>query len=84
MASETLVVASDINGYRDASNGHATLFTPGDSFSLERAIENALHTANDERRAAASAYAEKWSMNNLVDAYEERYEQAQLIFRATQ
>ena len=38
MASETLVVASDITGYREAAGGHATLFHPGDAQSLELAI----------------------------------------------
>ena len=42
MASETSVVASDIEGYHEAAAGFATLFTPGDETSLEAAIERAL------------------------------------------
>ncbi len=38
MASETLVVASDIDGYREAAGGHATLFHPGDAPLLEHAV----------------------------------------------
>jgi phosphatidylinositol alpha-mannosyltransferase len=84
MASETLVVASDIHGYRDAASGHATMYLPGDATALEEAITRTLDGARDERVTAASAYAEQWSMEKLVDAYEERYEEAQLLFRATQ
>ena len=49
MASETSVVASDIEGYREAASGFATLFTPGDDTSLERVIERALEDARNHR-----------------------------------
>ncbi|MCU1363327.1 MAG: hypothetical protein JWM55_1155 [Acidimicrobiaceae bacterium] len=84
MASETLVVASDIEGYRDAANGHATLYSPGGAVALEEAITLALEGASDASVSAASAYAQKWSMESLVDAYEERYERAHRLFQATQ
>lgn len=82
MASETLVVASDIDGYREAAGGHATLFRPGDAASLERAIVEALLGESDQRIAAARAHANAWSMEALMDAYEERYELAGRRFRA--
>ncbi|MGP8009510.1 MAG: glycosyltransferase family 4 protein [Acidimicrobiales bacterium] len=84
MASETLVVASDIEGYREAAGGHATLFAAGSASSLEDAIQRALEGESDADLAAARAYAEGWSMARLVDAYEERYEVAQRYFQATQ
>ena len=83
MASETLVVASDITGYREAAGGHATLFRPGDAASLESAIEEALRTESASAVAAARQYAERWSMNALVEAYEERYARAVERFRVT-
>jgi phosphatidylinositol alpha-mannosyltransferase len=83
MASETLVVASDIAGYRDAAGGHATLFHPGDASALERAVTVALEGASDARSDAARRYAEGWSMSTLMDEYEERYAEAVRRFEAT-
>jgi hypothetical protein len=83
MASETLVVASDIEGYRDAAGGHATLFHPASASSLEAAMAAALASRNDASVAAARRYAERWSMANLMDAYDERYDVALRRFRAT-
>jgi phosphatidylinositol alpha-mannosyltransferase len=80
MASETLVVASDIDGYRDAAGEHATLFHPGDASSLERAVLSALAGESEERMAAARAYAQEWSMEKLMDEYESRYELARQRF----
>jgi len=81
MASETLVVASDITGYREAAGGHATLFHPGDARSLELAVESALREETEERTESARAYRENWSMTKLMDEYEPRYELAQKRFR---
>jgi phosphatidyl-myo-inositol alpha-mannosyltransferase len=81
MASETLVVASDITGYREAAGGHATLFHPGDAHSLELALESALRDESPERTESARLYAENWSMTKLMDEYETRYELAQRRFR---
>jgi phosphatidylinositol alpha-mannosyltransferase len=80
MASETLVVASDIDGYRDAAGGYATLFHPGDAASLERAVLEALEGETEEKITAARAYAQHWSMARLMDEYQERYERAQRRF----
>jgi phosphatidyl-myo-inositol alpha-mannosyltransferase len=81
MASETLVIASDISGYREAAGGHATLFHPGDARSLELAVESALREENEERTESARRYAEDWSMARLMDEYESRYELARQRFR---
>ena len=82
LASETLVVASDIEGYRDAAGGHATLFQPASASSLEEAIVRALASESEASVAAARLYAERWSMSSLMDAYDERYEVARQRFRA--
>jgi len=76
MASETSVVASDIEGYREAAAGFATLFTPGDDVSLESAIERALRDETPESIARAKAHASGWSMSKLMDRYEELYARA--------
>ena len=80
MASETLVVASDIPGYREASGGHATLFEPGDDLGLERALEAALAAESAEGIAAARAHAAQWSMSALMDEYEGLYARARERF----
>ena len=76
MASEVPVVASDIEGYRDAASGYATLFRPGDPASLAVALGVALATTTPESIAAARAHAENWSMAHLMDLYEGLYERA--------
>jgi phosphatidylinositol alpha-mannosyltransferase len=80
MASETLVVASDIDGYRAAAADHAILFHPGDASSLERAVLYALEGESDQKIAAARSYAQNWSMAKLMDEYEKRYELARRRF----
>jgi phosphatidylinositol alpha-mannosyltransferase len=79
MASEVPVVASDIDGYRQAAGGHATLFAPGDATSCEAAMERALATTNEQVRAAHQ-HASAWSMDTLVQRYESIYQEAQLVF----
>jgi phosphatidyl-myo-inositol alpha-mannosyltransferase len=81
MASETLVVASDITGYREAAGGHATLFHPGDARSLELAVESALRDESPEGTESARLYGEDWSMTNLMDEYETHYELARQRFQ---
>lgn len=80
MASETLVIASDITGYREAAGGHATLFHPGDARSLEQAVERALREESEESTHLARAYSENWSMTRLMDEYDSRYELARRRF----
>jgi phosphatidyl-myo-inositol alpha-mannosyltransferase len=82
MASETLVVASDLEGYREAAGGHATLFVPGDATSLEAAITRAFTSESDAGIERARHHAEAWSMARLMDAYDERYDAALERFQA--
>jgi phosphatidylinositol alpha-mannosyltransferase len=42
MAARAVVVASDIDGYRDAAGGHALLVPPGDSRALVEAVSGVL------------------------------------------
>jgi phosphatidylinositol alpha-mannosyltransferase len=83
MASETSVVASDIDGYHEAAAGFATLFTPGDDASLESAIERALRDETPASIARAKNHASEWSMAALMDRYEELYASARERFSAT-
>ena len=83
MAANTLVVASDIDGYRDVVGGDAELVPPGDPRALAAALASELTTGDRRghagadprpaRRAAASARAEQWSMNRLAEQYEALY-----------
>jgi phosphatidylinositol alpha-mannosyltransferase len=87
MAANTLVVASDIDGYRDVVGDDGVLVPPGDAHALAGALEAILTTgesgtdgSGDDRRparlAAASARAEQWSMNRLAERYETLYRSA--------
>jgi phosphatidylinositol alpha-mannosyltransferase len=80
MASETLVVASDIPGYREAAGGHAVLFEPANERSLEQAVAKALSGESAEAIAGARRHAERWSMGHLMDEYETIYEIARQRF----
>ena len=83
MASEASVVASDIDGYREAAGAHAVLFAPGDHRALESAIGRALAQETSVSVANARRHAQHWSMVALVDAYEEVYEEARQRFKVT-
>ncbi len=83
MASETSVIASDIDGYRDAASSFATLFEPANPSSLEQAITLSLRSETTESIAAARNHAENWSMSRLIDQYETLYDEATLRFQAT-
>ena len=82
MASETSVIASDIDGYRDAAGSFATLFQPGSSTALEQAISKALLSETSESLSAARNHAENWSMSRLIDQYETLYSEATLRFQS--
>lgn len=81
MAAETPVVASDIDGYRQASGGHATLVAPGNVEAWTKAIARVLESPHDT--AAAVRHAQEWSMASLVTRYEELYARAQRDFKPT-
>jgi phosphatidylinositol alpha-mannosyltransferase len=80
MAAGCTVVASDIEGYRMASGGHATLVAPGDIPALARALDAALAEADApataQARKAATEYARDWSMDTLAERYVDIYERA--------
>lgn len=82
MASEVPVVASDIEGYREAAGGHAALFAPGDEAGLEAAVGRALAGAGPESTRAALDYARAWSMTALVERYEVLYDEARRRHKA--
>jgi phosphatidylinositol alpha-mannosyltransferase len=79
MASEVSVVASDIDGYRQAAAGHASLFEPGNPQSLETAVVSALRQ-DDASLDAARTHAASWSMASLMDRYEDLYGEALSAF----
>ena len=80
MAGGCTVVASDIEGYRMASGGHATLVPPGDAPALARALDAALADSGGPAvavaRKAATEYARDWSMETLAERYVDIYERA--------
>jgi len=85
MAARTLVVASDISGYREVAGDHALLVPPGDAPALAGVLGEALALASagpgegDGSLPAASwledaaGWASQWSMDRLSAWYEERY-----------
>jgi phosphatidyl-myo-inositol alpha-mannosyltransferase len=83
MASEVPVVASDIDGYRQACDGNATLFPAGDVSALMRVLETALVSSSDQEVARARAHAATWSMSSLMDSYETLYAKAVEDFSST-
>ena len=80
MAAGCTVVASDIEGYRTAAGGHATLVPPGDAAALARALDGALEAATGPSavadRKAATEYARAWSMETLARRYVDVYRRA--------
>jgi len=87
MAAGCAVVASDIEGYRTAAGGHATLVPPGDPGALTRALDAVLADAasarSTEARTRATEYARGWSMDTLAERYLEMYGRAIEAHRAS-
>lgn len=79
MAARTLVVASDIDGYRNATGGHARLVPPGDVGAWAQVLAELLGGAgsgSDDGKARldeASEWAAHWSMGRLAQWYESIY-----------
>ena len=80
MAARTVVVASDIDGYRQAAGGCAVLAPAGDPDGLADALSAVLDgsaaTVGGDREAwveLGAARAAGWSMESLADRYEEHY-----------
>jgi phosphatidyl-myo-inositol alpha-mannosyltransferase len=81
MAARTAVVASDIDGYREATGGHATLVAPGDAVALAHALRTAFERPASERAlAAARTHVERWSVHALVERYLELYARAMAAY----
>jgi phosphatidyl-myo-inositol alpha-mannosyltransferase len=83
MAAGCAVVASDLEGYRAASAGHAVLVPPGDTAAFARALGVGLADAvegsgqsSPDTRKAAMEHAENWSMHSLAERYVEVYRRA--------
>jgi phosphatidylinositol alpha-mannosyltransferase len=87
MAAGCAVVASDIEGYRTAAGGHASLVPPGDARALARAIDDALaevgSAAATQARKEAVEYARAWSMDTLAQRYLDLYARAIESFRSS-
>lgn len=78
MAAGALVVASDIDGYRQAAGGMAELVPPGDPGALAAALASTLTLPPDEHRdrvARARAHAGMSGMDGAAGAYELVYRQ---------
>jgi len=87
MAARCSVVASDLQGYRAAAGGHATLVPPGDEGALARALGVALADAAEgsgqsspDALKAAETHAQGWSMESLAERYVDVYERAIAAF----
>lgn len=77
MAARTAVVATDIDGYREATAGYARLVPPNDPAALAVALREAFERpATKATLDAAAAHAAGWSMASLVERYLVRYERA--------
>ena len=74
MAAGAPLVASDIDGYRMAAGGCATLFAPGDAEDLYRAVRVAL-VRDDAARQRGITRATEFSMSSLMDHYLNLYEE---------
>ena len=80
MAARTVVVASDIDGYRDAAGGRAVLAPPGDPAALARALRGVLvgdlaggGSGREAWLDAGAGRADRWSMADLAQRYAELY-----------
>ena len=86
MAAGCAVVASDIEGYRMAAGGHATLVPPDDAGALAGALGTVLAAAggdeSSQARKEATEYARAWSMDTLAERYLAIYRRAIEAYRS--
>lgn len=75
LAARCAVVASDIDGYRQAIANHGVLVPPGDPKALSEALAGALEGGVTDT-IGRQAFVAQWSISELVDAYEGAYERA--------
>jgi len=85
MAARAVVVASDIDGYRDAAGGRAVLVPPGDPSALAAGLTAVLDgdlapgDGSGDRAGwldAGVERAQQWSMDTLAGRYESLYRRA--------
>ena len=76
LASSCRIVASDIDGYRQALHGHGLLARPGDPKALAVALSESLAMTDAEDLTKGLAHAQHWSIDALVDEYLSVYERA--------
>jgi phosphatidylinositol alpha-mannosyltransferase len=83
MAHGTAVVASDIDGYRQAAGGAARLVPPGDAVALSDALGEVLGCTTGEKPETTAALvargrerADACSMTSLAERYENLYRTA--------
>lgn len=90
MAARTVVVASDIEGYRGTAGGSAVLIPPADRWSLADGLTGVLEgrlavlggpdhggaRSRDRWLSAAAERADQWSMARLAQWYEGLYRSA--------
>ena len=83
MAAGCSMVASDIEGYREAAGGHASLVEPGDPGALDRRAPGGPRRrrrregrSSPEALRAAAEHARSWSMDTLAALYVDVYERA--------
>ncbi len=82
LAASTVVVASDLPGYRDVVGDHALLVPPGDSEALRAGLEKALGAVagGESSRAtwadvpSGAGWARQWSMESLARRYADAYQ----------
>jgi phosphatidyl-myo-inositol alpha-mannosyltransferase len=79
LAASCAVVASDIDGYRQALSGHGILVEPSNPSALAQAISSAV-AFDSASREAGKTYAATWSIANLVTSYEAIYDTARSRF----
>jgi len=83
MASMVPVIASNIDGYREASGNLAVLFEAGNADDLERSISEVVSGARSVNLEGALEQARKWSMSTLIDRYLAIYDEAIRHFGST-
>ena len=76
LAAGCTVVASDIDGYRQALGGHGIVVAPDDVASLVDGLRRGFEPRSQAEVAGALGHARRWSMGALVDRYEDLYEAA--------